>query len=131
MKVVLDTNVLLAAFATHGLCESVLQVCLESHVLILSRAILDELAEHLSGKFKMPAKLVRENVKLLAEHAGIVKPADVPSDACRDPNDLMVLGTAVAGAAECLVTGDEDLLILGEYQSIPILSPREFYEYSG
>jgi predicted nucleic acid-binding protein len=39
-----------------------------------------------------------------------------------------VLGTAVAGQADYLVTGDKQLLELGNYQGIPILSPREFYD---
>jgi predicted nucleic acid-binding protein len=47
---------------------------------------------------------------------------------CRDPDDLPVLGTAVAGGASVLVTGDEDLLTLHEFQGIVILSPREFHD---
>ena len=58
----------------------------------------------------------------------MVDPAPVSPDAFADADDLPVLGTAVAAQADCLITGDKKLLALGDYQGIPILSPREFYE---
>ena len=128
MKVVLDTNVLLAGFATRGLCEAVVSICLDHHVTILSQVILHETAEHLVGKFKLPAAMVRERVAFLRDHAEMVEPALVPTDACRDPEDLPILGTALAGSADCLITGDAVLLTLGSYRGIPILSPRAFHD---
>lgn len=129
MKVVLDTNVLFAAFAAHGLCEAVLEVCLASHRIVLSEHILTELSRHLTGKLKLPAGQVKDIVSFLSEHAEIVLPADVPADACRDSDDLPVLGTALATGADYLVTGDRELLDLGQFQSIPILSPRTFHDH--
>ena len=128
MKVVLDPNVILAGFATRGLCEAVVTVCLDHHELVLSQAILDEVAEHLTGKFKMPAARAKERVSFLKEEATMVRPAVVPDDACRNRDDCAILGTAVARAADCLVTGDNGLLTLGEYEGIVILSPRAFYD---
>lgn len=52
-------------------------------------------------------------------------------DACRDGDDLPVLGTLLAAKADCLVTGDQDLLELREFHSIPILSPRAFHDRLG
>jgi predicted nucleic acid-binding protein len=57
-----------------------------------------------------------------------VNPIDVAADVCRDPNDLPILGTAVAGNADYVVTGDQDLLMLKSYLGITIISPREFYD---
>jgi len=131
VRVVLDTNVLLAAFAARGLCEALVAACLQSHEIheiVLSEHILGELAEHLSGKLKMPARQAREIVELVREHADIVEPAELPADICRDPDDVPVLGTAVAGNVEALVTGDAELLKLGEIHDVPILSPRGFYD---
>ena len=45
---------------------------------------------------------------------------------CRDPDDNKLLETAVVGRADCLVTGDQDLLVLDPFQGIPILTPAEF-----
>ena len=58
----------------------------------------------------------------------MVKPAVVAVSACRDPDDLPLLGTAVAGRASLLVTGDKDLLVLREHAGIPIVTPRECYD---
>ena len=50
----------------------------------------------------------------------------IPPDACRAPGDAHVLGLAAAGQAECLVTGDDDLLVLKRFRQCRILNPREF-----
>ena len=52
----------------------------------------------------------------------------IAADACRDPNDLVILGTLLAADADCLVTGDKDLLILRQFDERPILTPRECFE---
>jgi putative PIN family toxin of toxin-antitoxin system len=127
VKVVLDTNVLLAAFATRGLCEAIVSVCLLDHDIVISEPILVEFRRHLQGKFKVPKARIEEIVELVRDKAKIVVPAKVPQNACRDKDDLAVLGTLAAGG-ECLVTGDRDLLELGQYDSRPILSPRSFYD---
>jgi putative PIN family toxin of toxin-antitoxin system len=126
--VVLDTNVLLAAFAARGFCEALVAVCLHSHEIVLSEHILDELGEHLEGKLRMPPRQRREIQDLLREQATMVVPALLPASVCSDPGDVPVLGTAVAGRAEALVTGDAALLKLGGIRGVPILSPRQFYD---
>ena len=128
MKVVLDSNVLLAAYGTRGLCEALLDVCLDSHELILSEHILAELRRYLTVKFKASEAHAEAVIVSLRKEAELVEPATVPSEAFSDPDDLPVIGTAVAGQADCLVTGDRALQGLGSYQNIPILSPRAFYD---
>lgn len=128
MRVVLDTNVLLAAFAAHGLCEAVFEVCLTSHQIVLSEHIITELQRHLRSKLRMPAEQITEIVSFLRTHAEWVTPELVQTDTCRDPADLPVLGTAGAARADCLVTGDHDLLVLDSFQGTAILSPRAFHE---
>ena len=128
MRIVLDTNVLLAGVGTHGLCEALLAVCLRDHTVLMSQHIIDELSRHCMGKFRMSADQAALVVRTLSSHAERVTPADPPADTLADPDDLPVLGTAVAGRADCLVTGDSELLALGAYGSITILAPRAFYE---
>lgn len=128
MRVVLDSNVLRAAFATHGLCEAIVLACIDRHDLILWDAIAEEVRRHLAGKFKLPRDRVRRNVEFLRENATFVVPREVPASACRDSADCAILGTAVAGRADCIVTGDADLLVLGRYEHVRILSPRDFHE---
>jgi len=127
VKVVLDANVLVAAFAVRGLCEAVYQACLAEHQVVASEYLLREVRRALRGKLKLGAGHAGEIVALIRESALIVRPAEVEADACRDPQDLPVLGTLLAGQADCLVTGDQDLLALGRSHSVPILSPRAFH----
>jgi len=44
------------------------------------------------------------------------------------PDDDMILATAIAGSAECIVTGDKDLLVMNEFQGVKIVSPKDFSE---
>jgi uncharacterized protein len=128
LRVVLDTNILLAAFASRGLCEALFSACLQSHTILLSEHILTELHRHLVGKVRMSARQAREIEDFLRAHAELIVPAPMPRDSCRDADDLPILGTAIAAAADALVTGDKDLLTLRRINQIPILAPREFYE---
>jgi putative PIN family toxin of toxin-antitoxin system len=127
LRIVLDTNVLLAAFGTRGLCESLLAACLDGHDLATSEHILLELGRNLVRKFRLPARRSAEVVAFIREQAEVIEPAPVPSGACSDPDDLPVLGTAVAGRADVLVTGEADLLSLGSYSGIAVITPRECY----
>ena len=103
-------------------------LCLESHELVLSEHLLGETHRYLTTKFKVPTGQADEIITFLRGHAEIVTPVAVSNEACRDPNDLPVLGTAVAGRADVLVTGDKDLLVLKAHAGIPILTPRACYE---
>lgn len=128
MRVVLDTNVVLAAIATHGLCQALVTLVFRDHVVILSEHILDEVAKHYRGKFKATKRQADAAIAVLRENGEIVTPATVPLGTVRDKDDLPVLGTAIAGSAAVLVTGDQELLALALFRGITILSPRDFYE---
>ncbi len=128
MRILLDTNVLLSAFGAHGLCEALVAACLEGHEIVASAHLLAELRRNLVRKFRMPERTSDEIVAFVREHATIVVPVEVPHGACPDQDDLPVLGTAIAGAVDMLVTGDGELLALGRWEGIPIVGPRECYE---
>ena len=128
MRIAFDTNVLVSAFATRGLCESLFAACMARHELVTSEYILAELHEQLVGKFKLPQRRAAEIVALVRAESEVVKPSSVADGICRDAKDLPVLGTAVAGLAHVLTTGDRDLLDVGRYQAVEILSPRALYE---
>jgi len=106
----------------------VLEVCLDAHDLVVSEHLLNEVHRHLQGKFAHTAAMANERIALLRDVATLIHPAAVDPGTCRDPDDLAVLGTALAGDAACLVTGDKDLLTLQSIEGRPILSPRQFWE---
>jgi len=126
VKVLLDANVVVAAFAAHGLCEALFEVCLDAHDLIISEALIAEIDKNLRKKIKLPSSTVSSIIDLLRENSQLYQPNPVQTDACRDPKDLHILGLAEAGGASCIVTGDKDLLILREFKRCKILTPRQF-----
>jgi len=129
VKVVLDSSVLIAAAISRaGVCDELLEDVLTHHELILSAYIADEVAVKLLGKFQFPDREVRQLRRLLLRLATQVEAAVLPRDACRDPQDLPVLGTAVAAGAALLVSVDKDLLSLGEFRGVALIKPGEFWK---
>lgn len=131
MKVVLDTNVIIAAFATRGLCHDLFEACLSDHEIVLCRGSLLEVKRNLIRKLKLPPPLAEEIVAFLEERSVLQEPLPLDPGACRDPSDLMVLGVAAASGCDCIVTGDQDLLSLKVFRGIPVLAPRDFWKRLG
>lgn len=129
MRVVLDTNVLIATFVSRGLCAQLLEHCAEAHEMVTSAGLLDEYEEKLVRKFKLTTDLAGANAALLRSIMNVADPLPLPLPVCRDPDDDLVLATAVAGGCACIVTGDEDLLVLGSYEAVAIISPGDFAAY--
>ena len=130
MKVILDANVVIAAAASRGLCEALLELCLENHHIILCEGILDEIEEKLRIKIKVSPPIIVEYLKILRSNAQILEPDEVEKSVCRDPDDLMILGLVVPGHADAIVTGDKDLLVIKTYKQARIMTPRGFWEAS-
>jgi putative PIN family toxin of toxin-antitoxin system len=128
VKVVVDTNVIIAGLVAEGVCRDIVKRRLPACELFTSRALLDELAEKLREKFGLhPAELPL--LKIYADEATVIKPSQLPKPVCRDADDDEVLATALAAKAEIILTGDKDLLVLIKFQGIKILSPRQFVEW--
>jgi uncharacterized protein len=128
LKVFLDTNVLVAAFATRGLCGDVLRTVLAEHELVLGEVVLHELRSVLSKKFKLPEDAIRAAEAVFEGLTLVPKPNKPSRLKIRDPADRWVLASAEAAGADVLVTGDEDLLSVAGESVIRIASPRAFWE---
>jgi len=128
LKALFDTNVLLAAFLTEGVCEKLLTRARKRHFdLIACPFILDEFERILTKKFSASKQEKEAALAMIAEAATeIVHPSEVPTGACRDKDDDNVLACALEAAAEYLVTGDKDLLHLKTFKGIRIVTPRDF-----
>ena len=124
----MDTNVLVAAFATRGLCQDVLRVVLSEHSLLASERILVELERILTDKLQLPNSRVREVIKFVREQGEVVAVADPAPWPENDPDDRWVVAAALDGSAEVLVTGDRDLLAVSGAPSFRIVTPRGFWE---
>ena len=128
MRVFLDTNVLVSAVATRGLCADVFREVLTSHELIICDALLQEVKKVLQQKLKAPPSLASEFLNLLTQDTIKAKPSRLPKVAIKDKSDLIILAAALSGNDELLVTGDRELLDLGNVEGLDIVSPRAFWE---
>ena len=127
MKAVFDTNVLVAAFVTEGVCAKLLGRARRKQLnLVISPFILKEFEDVLLKKFTASKEQIRLAAKLISEVAQIVPHASVASGICRDPDDDQILSCALSAEADYLVTGDNDLLELKEFRGIRILTPGAF-----
>lgn len=127
MKVVLDTNVLVAAFLAEGLCSVLLtRARRKDFKLFICPEILDEFKRVLSQKIKVSPELVEEALDLILESSQIVSPTEVVKGVCRDEDDDYILSCALSAKADYLVSGDKDLLEMKDFEGIRIVSPREF-----
>ena len=127
MRIVLDTNVLIGAAVSAGLCRNLVKVSLLEHSLVTSEPLLHEFERILRQKFG----LVPEDFSFVTEfyvRAKIVAVTPLSPPVCRDKDDDWVLATALAGNADAIVTGDDDLLALKKFRGVQILSPRKFLE---
>jgi putative PIN family toxin of toxin-antitoxin system len=123
-----DTNVLVSAVATRGLCADVVNAALAEHELIIGETVLKELRQVLRQKPRLPVVAVDEMDTFLRLHAAVIGDAPVIEFPGLDENDRAVLAEAVAGKADVLITGDQDLLELDSKVAFKILSPRGFWE---
>ncbi|HEX5708004.1 MAG TPA: putative toxin-antitoxin system toxin component, PIN family [Pyrinomonadaceae bacterium] len=129
LRFVLDTNVIVSAVLLPGSTpRRAFDKALDEGKILLSVPTLLELAEVL-GRKKLE-KYLREEERMrflvaLLKESELVKVTAEVAD-CRDARDNKFLELAISGKADCIISGDEDLLSLNPYRGIPILSPRGF-----
>lgn len=127
-KVVLDTNVYISAIVFGGKPEEIRKLSREGKIsLLISEAILKEIAEALRRKFNWQNWQISQAIDEIRELATLVIPGEVISVIKEDDADNRILECALEGKAQYIVSGDEHhLLPLKEYQGIKILSPTDF-----
>ena len=96
--------------------------------MLTSDFILEETHEKLIEKFGYPAELATEAASVLRSRMKVVVPSKLESQVCRDPDDDNILAAAVSGNCDCIITGDKDLLVLKQYESVDIFRPRDFLD---
>jgi uncharacterized protein len=129
MRIVLDANVIVAAFAARGLCAEIFRFAIDSCEIVASKKILEEVEKILRKKIKVPEGKVAELISYLEEQFHVVVPKPVGAKECRDKDDLHVLGAALGSDAKFIVTGDKDLLVLKRFKKTKIYNPRQFWNY--
>jgi putative PIN family toxin of toxin-antitoxin system len=128
VRVFLDTNVLVSAFTARGLCADLFRQLLAEHDVMTGEVNLVELRRVLVNNFQASDNQVGVVEEQLRDQLVVPRPAAPNALYLRDPDDAWVLASALAGAADLLVTGDKDLLSVAADAPLPILSPREAWE---
>ncbi|WP_413909967.1 putative toxin-antitoxin system toxin component, PIN family [Desulfobacula sp.] len=131
MKIILDTNILLSAsFSKFSTSARVLEIVFQKHTVLASFETYSEIKEVIYRK-KFDLYLTHEERKLFLnkflDDVHLINPEEKIS-ACRDPKDNMILELAVAGNADFIITGDQDLLVLNPFRDIKIVNPVDFLE---
>jgi putative PIN family toxin of toxin-antitoxin system len=128
MKAVLDTNVLVSAFVTEGVCSKLLRRARRGQFHLITCAfILKEFEAVLLKKLSATKGETNQALQILAEAvSSIIQPDQAVSGICQDPDDDNILSCSMAANADYLVTGDSHLLALKKFQGTQIITPRDF-----
>jgi len=133
VRIVADTNILISGLLWPGAPASFLDAAwARSFHLLTSEELLAELEEvlsrpHLESRLRNRGRTAAEVTAKVRLFATLVLPAKLEAPIeLRDLKDLPVLGCAVGGQAQAIVTGDKDFLVLKEFQGIVIVTPRVF-----
>lgn len=128
LKAVLDTNVYVSAFnTTHGLPFDLWRSAVRrEYTLLISPAIIGELAEVLRTHFGWPEPQIVAQLRLVVRVARIVEPKLALAVIAADPDDDRILECALAGDAAVIVSGDHHLTRLKEFRGIGIVRPVDF-----
>lgn len=130
LRVVFDTNVFVSALFG-GFPEEAYHAALERRrTLVVSPAVLAELARTLRSKFRTPEADITAYIRQIGRIAEVVRPTRVVS-VLRDDADNRVLECAETGRVDLIVSGDRDLLRLKQYGTIPIVRPADFVRTLG
>lgn len=128
MSVFLDTNVLVSAFTARGLCADLFRYLLAEHHIMTGEVNLLELQRVLAERFQAADDQLAGVVGQLRDQVVVPRPAEPAGVRLCRRDDAWVLASAVAGAADVLVTGDEDLLAIAARAPLPIVTPRAAWE---
>ena len=133
LRVVLDTNVYVSAFHSRQgtLVPLWKQAQAGVYAVIVSPFIIREVARVLREVFFWEEPNILAWLRRIARVATIVRPATIPDAIPEDPADNHILACAVEGHADLIVSGDKDLLRIGEYRGIPIIRPMDFLRTLG
>jgi uncharacterized protein len=126
-RVVLDTNIIVSGFGWSGAPATILDAVTDDRlVLVTSAPLLAELRRVL--EYPRLANVIQGGAQLadLVAASGVVVVPNRVLTVVSDDDDNRVLEAAIEGAADYIVSGDADLLDLGSFQGIPIITPGEF-----
>jgi len=110
VRVFLDTNVLVSAFVSRGLCTDLLNIVLAEHELLVSNLVVEEFERVLRDKLRAPKTVLARALSILDHAEAVPNPTAVPGEPGFDEDDATILAAAIEAEADVLVTGDQEFL---------------------
>lgn len=131
MRIFFDTNVLISASLNPGLCFDLVNLIKAKgspHHFLTSKIVLNEFGDKLKHRFKFSPQDFKTAMDMIDEQEIAPTPPNPSSIPVRDPDDALVLASALEAKADILVTGDQDLLVLSDKAGIKIVDPRTLWD---
>ena len=128
MRVLLDTNVLVSAVTTRGLCADIFRAVLADHELVTCTKVLQEITRILHTKISVPGRLISEYLELIRQDAILAEAKEAPDGKIKDVDDIEIIGAAISGKADVMVTGDREVQNIKPMRKLRIVSLRAFWE---
>ena len=126
IRIVLDSNVLISSYVFGGKPESVLKLIIADKLQgVTSQSLISEFLDVLRKKFKVSSNEIQRVQNEIQELFEIVYPKET-LHVVRDEDDNRVIEAAIEGNCDCIITGDKDLLDLGKFKNIKILTADQF-----
>lgn len=135
MKVLLDTNIWISGLLWGGNTRKIIQLAMAEQILLYSsKLLIDELQATLAypklqrrlKKLEITAEELLVEVYRLIQLSQPILLSNIPD--LRDSKDKIVLETALSVPVEVIISGDEDLLVLGQFHNIPIVTTKQFLD---
>jgi putative PIN family toxin of toxin-antitoxin system len=128
MRVLLDTNVIVSAVTTRGLCADVFRAVLAEHELVTCPQVLYEVRHILGTKFSVPENLIAEYLELIVQDAAVAESMGAVTIPIKDKDDVKIVAAALDAGVHVLVTGDQEVQAIKRIGRMTIMSPRAFWE---
>ena len=130
MKVFFDTNIWISLFIGSETLTDLLEKVRFDHAILTSSFVLLEISIVLKKKFHYSPMEIAAAVHFIKINSTLVEEQKYSiKTACRDKSDEHILFSALSAKADCILTGDQDLLSLRTFENIPILPPYRFWAF--
>lgn len=127
MKILFDTNVLVAAFLRGGSSCDVIEQAIHEHEIYYTIFIIGEFRRVFKDKFHYSNSIINEFVVFIDKFFIKGNTADVIENICRDSDDDQVLADGIINEINVIITGDKDLLDLKTHKEIKIIHPNDYW----
>ena len=130
MKIVIDSNIFISSFFWGGYPREVFERVINGlDELYITDEIIKEITSVMnSSKFITNSNEVEDYIKIIEKYSKKIISKNVLESTSRDKDDDKILQCGLDGGVDFIVTGDKDLLVLIEYETIKIMRPKEYLE---